>query len=125
MDCTCQAPLSVGFRRQEYWSGLLFPSPGDLFNPGTELVSPVLTGGFFTTEPPGKPPLSIQGSEMIYGISGARCPQGCGTRRKSPQETHQKVTSQLIKARQLCPPQKQSIINTGNLQTSLNPARKS
>ena len=92
MDYTHQAPLSVGFPRQEYWSGLLLPSPGDLSNPGIELVSSALTGEFFTTEPPGKPPQSIQGSEMIYGIRGAGCPQGCGTRRKSPQETHQKVT---------------------------------
>ena len=91
MDYTCQAPLSVGFPRQEYWSRLLLSSSGDLSNPGIELVSPVLTGGFFTTEPPGKPPPSIQGSEMIYGISGAGCPQRCGTRKKSPQETHQKV----------------------------------
>ena len=44
-----QAPLSTGFPRQEYWSGLLFPSPGDLSNPGTEPVFPVLAGGFFTT----------------------------------------------------------------------------
>ena len=39
---------------QEYWSGLPFPSPGDLPNPGNEPLSPVLTGGFFTTEPSGK-----------------------------------------------------------------------
>ena len=44
-----QAPLSMGFPRQEYWSGLLFPSPGDLSNPGTEPVFPALAGGFFTT----------------------------------------------------------------------------
>ena len=44
-----QAPLSMGFPRQEYWSGLLFPSPGDLPNPGTEPVFPALAGGFFTT----------------------------------------------------------------------------
>ena len=37
----CQAPLSMEFSRQEYWSGLPFPSPGDLTNPGTELPSPV------------------------------------------------------------------------------------
>ena len=43
------------FPRQEYWSGLPFPSLGDLANPGIELVSPALTGGFFITEPPGKP----------------------------------------------------------------------
>ena len=49
---TCQAPLSMGFPRQEYWSGLPFPSPGDLPNPGiepTSLRSPALAGRFFTT----------------------------------------------------------------------------
>ena len=50
-----QAPLSMGFPRQEYWSGLPFPSPGDLPEPGIKPVSPALTGGFFTTEPLGKP----------------------------------------------------------------------
>ena len=49
-----QAPLSMGFSRQEYWSGLPFPSPGDLPNPGIKPASPALVGGFFTTEPPGK-----------------------------------------------------------------------
>ena len=50
-----QAPLSTGFSRQEYWSGLPFPSPGDLPDPGiqpTSLASPALVGGFCTTEPP-------------------------------------------------------------------------
>ena len=45
--------MSVGIPRQEYWSGLSLPSPGDLLDPGIELtspMSPVLTGGFFTTE---------------------------------------------------------------------------
>ena len=51
----CQTPLSMGFSRQEYWSGLPFPPPGDLPNPGIEPVSPALEGGFFSTEPPGKP----------------------------------------------------------------------
>ena len=53
-----QAPLSIGFSQQEYWSGLPFPSPGDLPNPETEPASPAapaLAGRFFTTEPPGKP----------------------------------------------------------------------
>ena len=55
-----QAPPSMGFYRQEYWSGSPFPSPGDLPDPGIEPVSPTLqavsciTGGFFT-EAPGKP----------------------------------------------------------------------
>ena len=47
----CQVPLSMGFSRQEHWSGLPFPSPGDLPNPGTELTflrSPELAVGFFT-----------------------------------------------------------------------------
>ena len=47
-------PLNMGFPRQEYWSGLPFPSPRDLLHPGIELMSPVLVGGFFTTELPGK-----------------------------------------------------------------------
>ena len=53
-----QSPLSMGFSRQEYWSGLPFPPPGYLPNPGVKPVSPVspaLAGRFFTTEPPGKP----------------------------------------------------------------------
>ena len=52
-----QAPLSMGFSREEYWSGLLCPPPGDLPNPGMEPASPspALAGGFFTTEPSGKP----------------------------------------------------------------------
>ena len=44
----CKAPLSMEFSRQEYWSELPFPSPGDLPNPGIELGSPALAGGFFT-----------------------------------------------------------------------------
>ena len=52
-----QVPLSVGFPRQEYWSGLPFPSPGDLPNPGIKPACPelpTLAGRFFTTPPPGK-----------------------------------------------------------------------
>ena len=47
----CQAPLSMGFSRQEYWSGLPCLSPGDLSDPGieaTSLMSPALAGGYFT-----------------------------------------------------------------------------
>ena len=47
-----QAPPSMKFSRQEYRSGLPFPSPGDPPDPGRELTSAVLAGGFFTTEPP-------------------------------------------------------------------------
>ena len=49
-----QAPLSLGFPRQEYWSRLPFPSSGNLPDPGIELASPSLAGRFFTTEPSGK-----------------------------------------------------------------------
>ena len=51
----CQAPLSMGFSRQEYWSGLPFPSPGDLPNPGIEPGFPALRADFKLSEPPGKP----------------------------------------------------------------------
>ena len=50
-----QFPLFMGFPRQEYWSGLPFPSPGDLPNPGIRPASPALADRFFTTELPGKP----------------------------------------------------------------------
>ena len=51
----CQAPLSMGFSGQEYWSWLPFPSPGDLPNSGIKFVSLALAGGFFIIESPGKP----------------------------------------------------------------------
>ena len=50
-----QAPPSMGFSRQEYWSGLPFLSPGDLPNPGIEPGSPVFQADALTSEPPGKP----------------------------------------------------------------------
>ena len=50
-----QGPLSMGFSRQEYWSGLPFPSPGDLPNPGIEPGSPTLQAGALSSEPPWKP----------------------------------------------------------------------
>ena len=58
--CTigCQSPLSMEFSRQEYWSGLPFPTPWDISNPvikPTSLLSPLLAAGFFTTALPGKP----------------------------------------------------------------------
>ena len=52
MDVARQAPLSMGFSRQECWSGLPFPPPGDLLDPGIKpasLMSPALAGGFFNT----------------------------------------------------------------------------
>ena len=57
-----QAPLSMEFSRQEYWSRLPFPTPGDLPNPGIEpesLASPALAGGVFTAESSGKPSCAL------------------------------------------------------------------
>ena len=74
-----QAPLSMGFSRQDYWSGLPFPSPGDLPDPGTEstsLVSPALAGGFS--------PLKKRKLSYNYRVKGSRtgtpewAPLACG-----------------------------------------------
>ena len=51
----CQAPLSMGFPKQQYWSWLPFPTLVDVPDLGIKPESPALAGGFFTTEPPGKP----------------------------------------------------------------------
>ena len=51
----CQDPLSMGYPRQEYWSGLPFPTLGELPHSGIEPVSPALAGGLFITEPLGNP----------------------------------------------------------------------
>ena len=57
-----QAPLSMGFSRQEYWSGLPFLSPEDLPDPGIEPMSPELAGGFFPPEP-----------QVLYQINRMQC----------------------------------------------------
>ena len=54
-----QAPLSMGFSRQEYWGGLPFPSPGDLPKPGIEPRSHALQADALSSEPPGKPHIYI------------------------------------------------------------------
>ena len=53
-----QAPPSMGFSRQEYWSGLPFPSPGDLPDPGIEPGSPALQADALPSKPPGKPQIN-------------------------------------------------------------------
>ena len=68
MIVACQAPLSLGFSWQEYWSGLPFP-PGALPNPGFEprsSASPALAGVFFTTEPPENPFSSLYDLSLIF-----------------------------------------------------------
>ena len=64
----CRAPLSMGFLRQENWSGLHFLLQGNLLDLGIEPVSPALAGRFFTTEPSGK---SVPGDSDLIGL-------GCG-----------------------------------------------
>ena len=66
----CQAPLSMGFSRQEYWSGLPFPSPGDLPDPGIKPGSPALQADALSSEPPGKPKKSLY-NKKGFNISGS------------------------------------------------------
>ena len=61
----------MAFLRQKYWSGLLFPSPGDLLDPGIEPASPALASGFSIAEPPAKPKQPSLTSS-IHGIFQAR-----------------------------------------------------
>ena len=63
-----QAPLLVGFPRQEHWSGLPFSSPGDDPNLGIEPISPAFAGGFLTTEPPGKPHFQVRLWNTVVSI---------------------------------------------------------
>ena len=78
----CQAPLSMAFPRQEYWSRLPVPSPGDCPDPGIEPVSPTssaLIGGFFTTEPPGDGlPYSSSGKESTCNAGDPSLIPGSG-----------------------------------------------
>ena len=67
-----QVPLSLGFSRQESWSGLPRPPPGHLPDPGIEpasLMSPALAGGFFTTEPLGKVSYHFESADRLLMIS--------------------------------------------------------
>ena len=66
----------MGFLKQEYWSGLSFPSPGDLLDPGIKPTSPALAGGFFTTKPQGKPILNFTDGET-KAQRGSRTARKC------------------------------------------------
>ena len=78
MDCVArQAPLCLGFFREEHWSGLPFPSPGDLPNPGlepTSIMNPALAGRLFTTAPPGNPNNHLY-TPRLYPTQHLMCPQ--------------------------------------------------
>ena len=81
-----QAPLSMGFPRQEYWSGLPFPSPGVLPDPGIKARSPVL--------PPGKPRTTsqIKHSKLILWVKSTLRNHKAETRKSSTQFTLKKLT---------------------------------
>ena len=66
----CQDPLSVGFPRQENWSGLPCPLPGGLLDLRIKPASPALAGWFFTTEPPGKSPVSWYPVQKPFSVLG-------------------------------------------------------
>ena len=72
MDCSPQAPLLMEFSRQEYWSGLPFPTPGDLSDSGIEPVSvasAAVADVFFTIAPPGKHQISSYTCPfLVYGM---------------------------------------------------------
>ena len=70
---THEVPLSLEFLRQEYWNGLPFPAPGSLPDPGIEPGSPVLAGGFFTTEPPAKPEAKARGRQVCSSVGNRFC----------------------------------------------------
>ena len=76
MWLVAQTPLSMGFPRQKYWSGLPFPPPEDLPNPGIKpppLVSPASAGRFFTTLSPGKPIVACLSTSFFYGRKKRAC----------------------------------------------------
>ena len=74
----CQSPLSMGFSRQEYWSSLPFPSPGDLPDPGIKPGSPDLQADSLPSEPPGKS-MSLGGQSQrlwcLLRINQDECPK--------------------------------------------------
>ena len=72
-----QASPSMGFSRQEYWSGLPFPSPGDLPNPGIKPGSPALKSDALTSEPPGKPEMATPSVFLAGESQGWRSLVGC------------------------------------------------
>ena len=64
-----QAPLFIGFSREEYWSGLPFPSPGDLPDPGIEPRAPALWADALTSEPPGNSLQDITHPQIGKGVN--------------------------------------------------------
>ena len=96
-----QAPLSIKFSRQEYWSELPFPPPGDLSTPGTEPASPASAGGFSTTEPSGKPPCIP--SSMKYWL-WAGCVSSWGNSKEQSHVQHPRDYPAMSTLKALCVP---------------------
>ena len=85
----CQAPLSMKLSRHECWSGLPFPSPGDLPKPGIEPTSPALAGRFLITEPPRKPTKEYyspikKDKLLIHENNLTQCPENYAQWKKKP-----------------------------------------
>ena len=88
MTITHQVPMPMEFSRQEYWSGLSFPSPGDLPNPGIKPRSLALQADSLPDEPPGKPPVALlwqplkkkiqAPNERNFGVSSTESTQALG-----------------------------------------------
>ena len=76
---TRQVPVSMGFPRQKYWSGLPFPAPGNLLDSGIRPISPALAGRFFTIEPPGTPGVGLLSAQSLQ-----LCPTPCDPMDHSP-----------------------------------------
>ena len=96
MDCRHPGSSPWDFPRQEFWSGLPFPSPGELRDPGIEPEAPVLTYGFFTAAPPGKPLILLRVLQIplpsnfipYIGICGAQqCSGGAAETNGNPTNT--------------------------------------
>ena len=80
----CQAPPSMGFSRQEYWSGLPFPSPGDLPDPAIEPGSPTLQADSLLSKPPGKlVVMEKRHTRMMAGLSSQSAPEERSLRKRS------------------------------------------
>ena len=82
-----QDPLSVGFSRQEYWSGLPFPSPGDLPHPGTEFGSPAWQADALPSEPPVFLSGKSHGQRSLEGYSPRDCKELDTTKHKHAHTT--------------------------------------
>ena len=94
-----QAPLSMGFSRQEHWSGLPFPSPGDLPNPGIKPGSPTLWADSLPSEPLGKPLLEHEDWSQItrVWVQGQQC-------QEPPQPAWQQLVSETQVSPGVCEP---------------------